>query len=108
MGPEPLVFPLALIGLVGLVVVLTFIVKARGRSWLAVPLVAGVVFAAWGAQGAHYLRHTVTIFFMAFGVFVIASVAVLSFGALLLLPFKPQMVRLAKRLGFAKQLPPAP
>jgi hypothetical protein len=107
-GPEPLIFPLAFIGLVGLAVVLVLVVRARGRSWLAFPLVAGVVFGAWGAQGAAYLRHTVTIFFMALGVFVIASAAVLALLALLLLPFKPQLVSLAERLGVVKQLPPAP
>ena len=108
MGPEPLIFPLAFIGLVGLVGAVVLIVRARGRSWLAIPLVAGVVFAVWGAQGAAYFRHMVTIFFMAFGGFVIASAAVLTFGALLLLPFKPQLVRLAERLGFTQQSPPGP
>lgn len=108
MGPEPLVFPLAFIGLIGLVVSLTFIVKARGRSWLAIPLFAGVAFAAYGAQGADYFRHTVTTFLMVFGIFVIASAAVFATGCLLLLPFKPQLVRLVGRLGFKRKSPPAP
>lgn len=108
MGPEPLIFPLAFIGLVGSLVALVFIARARGRSWLAVPLVAGVVFSALAARGADNFGHTVTFFFMFLGVFALASVVVLSFAAILLLPFKPQLVKLAKRLGFLKQVPPAP
>jgi uncharacterized membrane protein len=106
MGPEPLIFPLACIGLIGLVIAAVQIVKARGRSWLAVLLVAGICFAAWGAQGTANIYHTMWIFFMALGFFVIASAAVIALGALMLRPFKPQLARLAGRLGFTKQLPP--
>ncbi len=108
MGSEPFIFPLACFGLIGLAIAVVQIIKARGRSWLAVLLVAGIVFATWGAQGAANATHTAWMFFMALGFFVIASAAVLALAALVLSPFKPQLVRFAQRLGFVKRLPPPP
>ncbi|MDX2220599.1 MAG: hypothetical protein SF172_16395 [Burkholderiales bacterium] len=102
MGPEPLIFPLAFIGLFGSLVALMFIARARGRSWLAVPLVAGIVFSALAARGGDNFGHTVTFFLMFMGIFTLASVVVLSFAAILFLPFKPQLVKLARRLGFLR------
>lgn len=98
MGPELAIFPLAFVGACGLLLALAFIVRARGRSWLVLPLLTGIAFASWGAQGAASWQHTISIFFMAGGVFVIGFGVVWLVGMLVLRPFEPHISKFVKKL----------
>ena len=101
MGPEPLLFPLALLGILGLLASCTFVIRAHGKTWLSIVLAGGVGFAVWTAQGGNSngnLLVYIANFLIPLGIYTLVISALLAFGSLLLLPFKPQLAKVVKKL----------
>ena len=79
MGPEPLIWPLALLGLGCLTFLLLKVALARLRTWWTPVLFISAAITAWGSQGTATWKNTVITFFMGFGV-VVAITALFLFG----------------------------
>jgi hypothetical protein len=98
MGPELLIFPLALLGFSGLVLAAVLVARARGRTWMSLLLIAALVLSIPSTPLTGRWDHAVSGFLATLGLFTIVTAAVLAIGSLLLLPFKPQLSRLYARI----------
>jgi hypothetical protein len=98
MGPEPLIAPFAIIGIICLLALCGLVIRSKGNTLATPVLLLASLFCAWGSQGSATWEHTITTFFMAFGVVAGAFALVLWLLALILRPFKPKLIEAVQRL----------
>jgi hypothetical protein len=98
MGPEPLITPFAILGIVCMLVLSVLVIRRKGNTLATPVLLLASAFCAWGSQGSATWAHTVTIFFMAFGVVAAASALLLWLLAIIFRPFKPRLIQAIQHL----------
>lgn len=101
MGPEPLIFPLAVLGLLVLVGALATVVLARSR-WLRLGATCAalvcVSVATLDYSGARTAAQNAELLLFEFGFISFLAAPVLFFASLVLVLLKPQFVRIASKL----------
>ena len=93
MGPEPLIVPFAILGIICMLALCVLVIRSKGNTLATPVLLLASAFCAWGSQGSATWAHTVTVFFMAFGVVAAASALLLRLLAFIFRPFKPRLVQ---------------
>ena len=99
MGFEVLLIPFAIFGGLGLVAMLVPVAISRGRTWWVVPLFGVVGYSSFHAMVNANEGWKLLSFFATQGILYLVMAFCLAIGSLLLLPFKPQLVRLLNRIS---------
>jgi uncharacterized membrane protein YeiB len=106
MGPEPLIVPFALLGLLavsGSLVGAVFTKNAVVRWLLCLTVLGAVALSAYEYQSTKTVVQNITLSLMALGLVGFVGLFVVAMLSLVLLPFKPFLVRLATRLRSGSQ-----
>jgi hypothetical protein len=98
MGPEPLIAPLAILGIICMLALWILVIRSKGSTLATPVLLLASAFCAWGSVGTATWEHTVTVFFMAFGVVAASAAVLLWVLGTILAPLKPVLYRLIERL----------
>jgi hypothetical protein len=109
MGSEAFIFPLTLLGILALVsaLVCAVITKLALVRWLLLVLLLGVVAVSFLQYSSDLtLAQNTWLILMALGFFAFAGFFVIGLLSLILLPFKPVLLRVLAKLGVASKKQP--